>query len=117
MAATLDPLPLSTSFSSVPTALIEAVRDVATREGVRILRPIYETAVNELCDDLDAGLVIETWPSARPGGAKAKRTVKMMPEITARMNRAVKHHHIGKGVFFRVALIRWLARRGVEYPL
>jgi len=39
------------------------------------------------------------------------------PEIADRMNRTVRNHRIGKGIFFRVALIRWLAKHGVDYPL
>lgn len=109
--------PLPTSFSSVPETLIEAVRTVVEQEGGTFMRPVYESAIMQLCDDLDAGLIIETWPASRPGGSRLKKTIRLDPGIAARMNQAVKHHHIGKGIFFRVALIRWLAKRGVDYPL
>jgi hypothetical protein len=106
-----------TSFSSIPKDLIEEVRKVAEAQGVTILRFVYEEAVTELCDDLDAGLKIETWPSSRPGGSKSKETVRLAVDVSERMKETVARHKVRLGVFFRVALIRWLARHGVEYQL
>src|SRR4051812_48863037 len=81
--------PCPTSFSSVPEELIEAVRTVVEQEGGTFMRPVYESAIIQLCDDLDAGLIIETWPASRPGGAKLKKTIRLEQEIADRMNKAV----------------------------
>jgi len=72
--------PLPTSFSSVPETLIEAVRTVVEQEGGSYMRPVYESAITQLCDELDAGLVIETWPASRPGGSKLKKTIRLDPQ-------------------------------------
>jgi len=106
-----------TSFSSIPNDLIEEVRKVADSKGITILRFAYEDAITQFCDALDAGLKIDTWPSSRPGLAKAKQTIRMSNDVTERMRETVQKHNTRKGVFFRVALIRWLARHGVEYEL
>lgn len=109
--------PLPTSFSSVPKSLIEEVRKIVEPKGVTALRPVYEEAITRLCDELDGGLVIDVWPASRPGLAGAKETVRLSPEVTERMNRIVRQHNTRKGIFFRVALVRWLVRQGVDYPL
>jgi hypothetical protein len=106
-----------TSFSSLPKDLIEEVRRIAESRGVTILRYVYEEAITQFCDELDAGLQIDPWPSSRPGLAKAKETIRMATDVAERMRRTVKKHNTRKGVFFRVAIIRWLARHGVEYRL
>jgi hypothetical protein len=106
-----------TSFSSIPNDLIEEVRAMADSRGFTLLRFAYEEAITRFCDDLDAGLKIETWPSSRPGLAKAKHTVRMSNDITERMREMVRKYNTRKGVFFRVALIRWLSQHGVEVEL
>lgn len=107
----------TTSYSSITADLIEKVEAVAESKGITILRFAYDEAVSEFCDELDRGLVIRPWPSTRPGSAKDKLTVRMSKDIAERMRRTAKQHDARTGVFFRVALIRWLARNGVEYPL
>ena len=106
-----------TSFSSVPNDLIEEVRKVADSKGLPMLRSAYEEAIVQLCDDLEGGLKIDLWPSSRPGMAKAKETVRLHNDISKRMREMVKRQNIRKGVFFRVALARWLTRHGVDYNL
>lgn len=96
---------------------MKAVRDVAESEGIPMLRIIYEEAITQFCDELDAGLEIQTWPSSRPGMSKAKETVRMPSDVMDRMNRTARQHETRKGVFFRVALIRWLSRHGIDYNL
>lgn len=109
-----DDVPVPTSFSSVPKSLIDAVRDVVEPQGITILRPVYEEAIIELCNDLDGGLVINPWPMPRPGLARHKVTVRMSLDVSERMKATVTSHDTRKGVFFRVALIRWLAKRGIH---
>ena len=105
----------TTSYSSITEALIEKVSEVAESKGITILRFAYDDAVTELCDELDKGLVIDPWPASRPGLSRSKVTVRMSVDIAERMKKTAKKHGTRPGTFFRVALIRWLGRHGVEY--
>jgi hypothetical protein len=105
----------TTSYSSITDDLIEKVSEVAESKGITILRFAYDEAVTELCDELDGGVVIDPWPASRPGLAKAKVTVRMSHGIAQRMRETAKRHATRSGIFFRVALIRWLKRHGIEY--
>lgn len=105
----------TTSYSSITNDLIEEVSKIAESKGITILRFAYDEAVTELCDELEQGLVVNPWPASRPGLSKAKITVRMSQDITDRMRAKAREHRTKPGIFFRVALIRWLARHGVEY--
>jgi len=106
-----------TSFSSIPRSLIDAIREIVEPQGVTVLRPIYEEAINDLCDALDAGMTVKTWPMTRPGLSHHKATVRISRDVWNRMRSTVAKHNTRKGVFFRVALIRWLSKNGVEWEL
>lgn len=105
----------TTSYSSITNDLIEKVSEIAESKGITILRFAYDEAVTELCDELDQGLAIDPWPASRPGLSKAKITVRMSQDIAKRMRDQASAQRTKPGIFFRVALIRWLARHGVEY--
>ena len=105
----------TTSYSSISDDLVEKVTSVAESKGITILRFAYDEAVTELCDEMDNGLEINPWPASRPGLSKVKITVRMSLDISDRMKTTARRHGTRPGTFFRVALIRWLRRNGVEY--
>jgi hypothetical protein len=104
-----------TSYSSITDDLIEKVTSVSDSRGFTSLRFAYEEAINELCDELDHGLTINPWPASRPGLAKAKVNVRVSSDILNRMRKMAREQQTRPGTLFRVALIRWLSRHGVEY--
>lgn len=105
----------TTSYSSISDDLVEKVTSVAESKGITILRFAYDEAVTELCDEMDNGLEINPWPASRPGLSKSKITVRMSNDIADRMKACSRKHGARPGIFFRVALIRWLRRNGVDY--
>jgi hypothetical protein len=106
-----------TSFTSLPDGLIDSVREVAERRGFDTLRQAYDEAITELCDDIEAGLVIDRWPNTAPGRSVVKETVRMTDTVADRM-RAVAPQQGAKLVsFFIIALSRWLGRHGVEFKV
>ena len=105
----------TTSYSSITDDLIEKVTSVAESKGITILRFAYDEAITDLCDELGKGLEINPWPASRPGLSKSKITVRMSNDIADRMKTCSRKHGTRPGTFFRVALIRWLRRNGVQY--
>lgn len=107
----------TTSYSSITDDLIEKVSEVAESKGISVLRYAYDEAITEFCDELDGGLVVYPWPASRPGLSKAKITVRMSEDIVKRMRSMARKHGTKPGIFFRVALVRWLSRHGLDYKL
>lgn len=106
----------TTSFSNVPKCLIKKAHDVVKPSPGSMLaemRDAYEEAITDFCDDLDKGETV-IWPQTNIGADKHRQVVRLSLTAWNRMDSAVKKYGTRKSTFFRLALVRWLRRKGAE---
>jgi hypothetical protein len=103
-----------TSFTSIPSELIEAVRGLADRQNV-YLYELFAKAISDLNRRIDSGEKIE-WPQARKIPRKVYHT-RMEIDVLESLKDACEKHAIKKNIFFIAALRDYLLKHGLEVEI
>src|SRR4051812_20774457 len=101
-----------TSFTGLPSSLIEAARDLAKRQKV-YPRDVFQDAVSDLIARLDAGEVVE-WPQSRPRTGTTPYHARMEISVLEDMRKSCERHLVKKNIFFLAALRDHLRQHGFE---
>jgi hypothetical protein len=101
-----------TSFTGLPSSLIDAARDLAKRQKV-YPRDVFQEAILALIARLDAGETVE-WLVSRPYVGTRPYHARMEVDVLEEMRKACERHHIRKSTFFLTGLRDHLRQNGIE---
>jgi hypothetical protein len=104
-----------TSFSGLPEGLVDVLRAEATRRGFDTLQEICDEVATDFCDDLDAGLKVESWPHTAPGTGSTRVTIRFTDAVLNRLKTLSSSHRVRQGAFFTAAARRWLRKHNVNF--
>src|SRR5690349_7606276 len=119
--STIDPGPMppksdkeygDTSFTGIPSQVIEAAKDLAKRRDV-YPRDVFTDAIHELIARMDGGEAID-WPMTRPGTGTRPYHTRLEVGVLEEMRAACDRHQVRKVVFFLAALRDHLRKNGFD---
>src|SRR3954466_8858624 len=90
-----------TSFTGLPSSLIDAARDLAKRQKV-YPRDVFTEAILALIARLDAGEAVE-WLVSRPYVGTTPYHARLEVDVLEEMRKACEMQHIRKSTFFLTA--------------
>ena len=103
-----------TSFTSIPSHLLDAVRDISDRKRV-YLYELFAEAISDLNTRIDSGEKIE-WPQARKIPRKVYHT-RMEIDVLESLRDACEKQGIKKNIYFMAALRDYLRKHGLEVEI
>src|SRR3954447_8085579 len=101
-----------TSFTGLPSSLLDAARDLAKRQKV-YPRDVFTEAIQDLITRLDAGKTIE-WLVSRPRVGTTPYHTRLEVDVLEEMRKACELHHVRKSTFFLTAMRAHLRKHGIE---
>jgi hypothetical protein len=101
-----------TSFTGLPSSLLEAARDLA-KQRKTYPRDVFQDAIAEFIPRLDAGESID-WPLSRPKVGTVPYHTRLEVDVLEVMRAACDRHHLRKSIFFMTALRDYLRKHGFE---
>jgi hypothetical protein len=101
-----------TSFTGLPSSLIDAARDLAKRQKV-YPRDVFTEAIQNLISRLDAGETID-WLVSRPRVGTTPYHARLEVEVLEEMRKACERHHVRKSTFFLTGMRDHLRQNGIE---
>src|SRR4051812_27833708 len=79
-----------TSFTGLPSSLVQGARDLAKRRRV-YPRDVFQDAIGELITRLDAGEAVD-WPQSRPGIGQTPYHARLEIDVLEDMRKACERH-------------------------
>jgi hypothetical protein len=104
-----------TSFTSIPPALIDAVRDLARKKNV-YLYELFAEAISDLNARAKAGEKIE-WPVARPRPANRGYHTRLEVSVLEDLRNGIAKSEVKANIYFMAALRDYLRKQGIEIEL
>src|SRR5688572_26902004 len=101
-----------TSFTGIPSQVMQAVREIASGRGV-YQRVVYGEAVTDLLRRVNAGEAID-WPHTRPGTGGRPVNARFEAETLEEMRATCERIGVRKVVFFLAALRDYLRANGYD---
>jgi hypothetical protein len=101
-----------TSFTGLPSSLLDSARDLAKRQKV-YPRDVFTEAIQDLITRLDAGETIE-WPLSRPYVGTTPYHTRLEVEVLEEMRKACERYRLRKSLFFLTAMRDHLRKNGIE---
>jgi len=101
-----------TSFTGLPSSLLDSARDLAKRRTV-YPRDVFTEAIQDLITRLDAGETVE-WLVSRPRVGTTPYHTRLEVEVLEEMRKACELHHVRKSTFFLTAMRAHLRKHGIE---
>jgi hypothetical protein len=101
-----------TSFTGLPSSLIQSARDLAKQQKV-YPRDVFTEAILALIARLDTGETPD-WLVSRPRVGTTPYHTRLEVDVLEEMRKACELHHIRKSTFFMTAMVDHLRKHGIE---
>jgi hypothetical protein len=108
----------STSFTGLPSDLIETIRADAAKSG-KYLYDVFREAIEDLASNLNALPPNRKydWPQARPKTGTTPYNARMETDVVEALRAESDKHGVKKNIFFMAALRDYLRKRGIEVEI
>jgi hypothetical protein len=107
-----------TSFTGLPSDLIDAIREEADRQDV-YLHEIFREAIEDLASVMESMTPEQQydWPLARPKTGSTPYNARMEVDVVETLRAVSDKHGIKKNILFMAALRDYLRKRGRQVQI
>jgi hypothetical protein len=108
----------STSFTGLPSELIDGTRDLADRKDM-FMYDVFREAIEDLTDHLDSLPSTQRydWPLSRPKTGTTPYNARMETDVLESMRSTCERYGVKKNIFFMAALRDHLRKHGIEVEI